>query len=100
MCQSGVCSKVRCKLYRIVSGLKSEIVEKRRDPNRCGICGGGSYSDSCRDGTFCQVTRKNRHVELRDFGNNWDTFLPYLSLLARAAWARVTRGDMPTTLKK
>jgi hypothetical protein len=81
-----------------VSGLKAEIVQKKKDPHRCGYCGGGYATDDCKDGTFCQVTRKNRHIVVRDFGNDWNTFLPYLSLLVRAFFARITRKDMPTTL--
>lgn len=99
MCTTGICSKVRCRLYRLVSGLKSEIVQKERDPYRCGICGDGPETDDCKNGTFCQVTRPNRHIVLRDFGNDFSTFLPYLGLLARAAKARVFGGDMPTSLK-
>lgn len=96
MCQTGICSKIRCRVYRVVSGLKTEIVQKKPDPSRCGVCGG--YGDDCRDGTFCQVTRANRHIVLRDFGNDFKTFPAYLKLLAKAAKARVFGGYMPTSL--
>lgn len=83
MCKHHTCHKTRCKLFAIVSGLKAT-------PHEHYACDGA--------GLTCQVTRKNRHVVNRDFGNDWDTFLPYLSLLARAFIARITGKDMPTTL--
>lgn len=80
-CQN--CSKVRCKLYGIVSGLKTSF----------------NVDYYCGDlGSACRVTRKNRHVVERDFGNDFDTLGAYLKLLARAAKARIFGGDMPTSI--
>jgi len=93
MCQTGICSKVRCRLYGFVSGRKAEIVEKEAEG-----CGCGSR-DSCKEGTFCQVTDMYRRKVLRDFGNDFSTFGAYVGLLARVVKARVFGGDIPTQLK-
>jgi len=75
------CSKVRCKLYGIVSGLKTQF-------DVAYYCG--------QEGAECIITRQNRHTVVRDFGNGWRTLLPYLGLLARAGYARIRGSDMPT----
>ena len=92
MCQTGICSKIRCRLFGLIAGVSSEIVQKKPDPAKCGYCGGGSATDDCRDGTFCQyqlgfATR----AKLVDFGNDWKTFLPYMKTLGRGALYRVGR---------
>lgn len=94
MCQTGICSKVRCRLYGFVSGRKATIVEKTASG-----CGCGGSRDSCKEGTFCQVTDKYRRNQLRDFGNDFSTLGAYIGLLTRVVKARVFGGDVPTKLK-
>jgi hypothetical protein len=96
MCQTGVCSKVRCRLYAFVSGQQTEIVQKVKDPRRCGACGYGG--DDCKNGTFCDVTRGVYDTVTRDFGNDWDTFMPYVKLLGRAFIARLRGKSIPNSL--
>jgi hypothetical protein len=73
------CSKIRCKVFGLVSGKSVSYTEK----DYCGSPGAACTVDGYYE---------------RDFGNGWNTFGLYLRLLGSVIVARVTGRTIPTNL--